>query len=50
MKSLYEKDLMKSSIHPRLQQPMRPIDMAQFILEHDEHHIETIKELINEFQ
>ena len=50
MKSLDEKDLMKSSIHPRLQQPMRPIDMAQFILEHDEHHIETIKELINEFQ
>lgn len=50
MKSLDEKDLMKSSIHPRLQQPMRPIDMAQFILEHDEHHIETIKELISEFQ
>ncbi|MBK9098824.1 MAG: DinB family protein [bacterium] len=50
MKSLDEKDLMKSSIHPRLQQSMRPIDMAQFILEHDEHHIETIKELINEFQ
>lgn len=39
--------LSRSSIHPRLKQPMRPIDMAQFIIEHDEHHIETIKELIN---
>jgi uncharacterized damage-inducible protein DinB len=35
------------AIHPRLNQPMRPIDMAQFVLEHDEHHIQTIKELID---
>jgi hypothetical protein len=34
------------SIHPRLNQPMRPVDMAQFVSEHDEDHIETIKELI----
>jgi uncharacterized damage-inducible protein DinB len=38
------------SIHPRLNQPMRPIDMAQFVLKHDEHHIETIKELITRNQ
>lgn len=50
MKNLDEKILMRSSIHPRLEQPMRPIDMAQFILEHDEHHIETIKELLSELQ
>lgn len=37
------------AIHPRLNQPMRPIDMAQFVLEHDEHHIETIKELADKF-
>ena len=37
------------AIHPRLKQPMRPIDMAQFVLEHDEHHIQTIKELIASF-
>ena len=37
------------AIHPRLNQPMRPIDMAQFVLEHDEHHIQTIKELIASF-
>ena len=46
MKSLDVKILSSSSIHPRLKQPMRPIDMAQFVLEHDEHHIDTIKELI----
>lgn len=38
------------SIHPRLNQPMRPIDMAQFVLEHDEHHIQSIKELISKLQ
>ena len=37
------------AIHPRLKQPMHPIDMAQFVLEHDEHHIQTIKELIASF-
>jgi uncharacterized damage-inducible protein DinB len=47
LKELDEKVLANSSIHPRLNQPMRPIDMAQFVLEHDKHHIQTIKELIN---
>jgi len=50
MKYLDDKVRKQSSIHPRLNQPMRPIDMAQFILEHDEHHIETIKELIKKLQ
>lgn len=49
MKHLDIQILTRSSKHPRLNQPMRPIDMAQFILEHDEHHIETIKELIKSF-
>ena len=46
MKNLDTKILSSSSKHPRLNQPMRPVDMAQFVLKHDEHHIETIKELI----
>ena len=50
MKNLDVKILLSSSIHPRLKQPMRPIDMAQFVLEHDEHHIETIKALISTLQ
>jgi len=50
LKALDERVLTNTSIHPRLNQPMRPIDMAQFVLEHDEHHIETIKEIINMLQ
>jgi uncharacterized damage-inducible protein DinB len=38
--------LNKNLLHPRLNQSMRPIDMAQFVLEHDKHHIETIKEIL----
>jgi hypothetical protein len=48
MKNLDVKILSSSSIHPRLKQPMRPIDMAQFVLEHDEHHFQTIRELIRQ--
>ena len=50
MKHLDVKVLSSSSIHPRLNLPMRPIDMAQFVLEHDKHHIETINELILSLQ
>jgi uncharacterized damage-inducible protein DinB len=48
MKNLDKEILTRSSIHPRLKQPMRPIDMAQFVLEHDEHHIQNIKEIISD--
>lgn len=48
MKHLDVQILSSSSKHPRLNQPMRPIDMAHFVLEHNEHHIQTIIELINQ--
>jgi hypothetical protein len=48
LKHLDVQILSRSSIHPRLNQPMRPIDMAQFVLEHDEHHLQTIRELIKQ--
>ena len=47
IKSLDKKVLDTVSIHPRLNQPMRIVDMAYFIAEHDDNHIETIKELMN---
>jgi hypothetical protein len=31
------------SMHPRLQIPMRPVDMACFTAEHDDHHLATIR-------
>lgn len=37
-----------TSMHPRLQQPMRIMDIAYFTAEHDDHHIAVIRELIKE--
>ncbi|MEJ2193623.1 MAG: DinB family protein [Ignavibacteriaceae bacterium] len=48
LKELDDKVLSHVSLHPRLNQPMRPIDMAQFVTEHDEHHINSIIEIIEE--
>lgn len=31
------------SMHPRLQVPMRPIDVAYFAAEHDDHHLATMR-------
>src|SRR2546428_4308876 len=34
-------------LHPRLQQPMRIIDIAYFAAEHDDHHLARITEISN---
>jgi hypothetical protein len=34
------------SLHPRLQISIKPVDMAAFIAEHDDHHIASISEII----
>lgn len=41
-----EEDKTKSSLHPRLNQPMRIIDLAYFVAEHDEHHLSRILDII----
>lgn len=46
MQSLDKEILERQSLHPRLNQQMRPVDMCYFIAEHDDNHIEIIKELI----
>ena len=33
------------SLHPRLKTPMRIIDLAYFVAEHDDHHLASIREL-----
>ena len=35
----------QSALHPRLNQPMRVIDMAFFVAEHDDHHLARMTEL-----
>lgn len=38
-----------TSLHPRMQQPMRIIDIAYFTAEHDDHHMGVIGEIITSF-
>jgi uncharacterized damage-inducible protein DinB len=39
LKSLKDEDLDKSSFHPRLQTPMKIVELAYFVAEHDDHHL-----------
>jgi uncharacterized damage-inducible protein DinB len=39
----------KSALHPRLQKPMRVVDMAFFVAEHDDHHLALMRQLINRY-
>jgi uncharacterized damage-inducible protein DinB len=41
-----ETDWSRSAVHPRLQTPMRLLDLAFFIAEHDDHHLATITDLL----
>jgi uncharacterized damage-inducible protein DinB len=36
------------SLHPRLKEMMRPVDMAFFTAEHDDHHLASIREILKE--
>lgn len=44
--SLSESDLKKSSLHPRLEVMMNPVDLAMFDADHDDHHLVTINEIL----
>jgi hypothetical protein len=45
LEALCVEEVAVSAVHPRLQQPMRVIDMALFVAEHDDHHLAAITEL-----
>ena len=38
-------ELARTSLHPRLRQPMSVVDLCFFVAEHDDHHLRTIDEL-----
>ena len=38
--------LLNASLHPRLKIPMRIIDLAYFVAEHDDHHLADIREMM----
>jgi hypothetical protein len=39
-----------AAMHPRLKKRMRPIDVAYFTAEHDDHHLATIRQIITKLQ
>jgi len=45
LEAMDEETLTRTALHPRLQQPMRVIDMALFTAEHDDHHLASISEI-----
>jgi uncharacterized damage-inducible protein DinB len=48
LEGMNEKQVLHSALHPRLKQPMRTLDLAYFIAEHDDHHLAHITELLRE--
>jgi uncharacterized damage-inducible protein DinB len=46
---LQPSDREKSSLHPRLNQQMRIVDLAFFVAEHDQHHLAVIRRIIDLF-
>ncbi len=39
----------RTALHPRLNQPMRVVDLVYFVAEHDDHHLAQITALIRKF-
>ncbi|MBO9729552.1 MAG: DinB family protein [Chitinophaga sp.] len=43
---LSDAQLIHTALHPRLKKPMRAIDLAYFVAEHDDHHLASIREIL----
>jgi uncharacterized damage-inducible protein DinB len=46
LERLGEEQVVRAGLHPRLQVPMRVIDQAFFVAEHDDHHLARIAEML----
>ncbi|NLR59144.1 DinB family protein [Chitinophaga polysaccharea] len=44
--TLQDTQLLHVALHPRLKTPMRIIDLAYFVAEHDDHHLTSIREIM----
>jgi uncharacterized damage-inducible protein DinB len=42
--ALKDDQLLSTAMHPRLKTPMRIVDLAYFVAEHDDHHLSSIRE------
>ncbi len=43
--ALKETEVYKTALHPRLEKPMRTMDLFLFVAEHDDHHLARITEI-----
>lgn len=48
LEALDDAGLARTSLHPRLRQPMSAVDLAFFVAEHDDHHLATITALLRQ--
>jgi uncharacterized damage-inducible protein DinB len=48
LRALTPADLERSARHPRLGTPMRVVDLAYFVAEHDDHHMARLRELVTD--
>lgn len=46
LEEMDEETVALTALHPRLGQPMRVVDMALFVADHDDHHLAAINEII----
>lgn len=46
LESMDDETQLFSSLHPRLNIRMRPVDVAYFTAEHDDHHLASMRELL----
>lgn len=49
IQNIDESTVFKSALHPRLQIPMRTLDLFLFVAEHDDHHLARITEIVKYF-
>ena len=45
---LRDEQLLNTSLHPRLKTPMRIVDLAYFVAEHDDHHLANIRGIMKQ--
>ena len=46
LEALNKDEVARTALHPRLQQPMRLLDWAYFVAEHDDHHLALARQAI----
>jgi selenocysteine lyase/cysteine desulfurase len=46
LEALTEEEVARTALHPRLQRPMRVLDWAYFVAEHDDHHLARARQAV----